>query len=168
MRQILTTALVIATAVVMLSGCSSSGTSGNAANTAGPSGVIDTASQALDTTAAAPATTTAPAAPQYTVSQQNAITSAKAYLDQGGGFSKAGLIQQLTSKAGEGFKLADAQFALDHIKVNYDQQAVLSAKAYMQQGGFSRSSLIEQLTSSAGEQYTLAQAKYAADQVGLK
>jgi hypothetical protein len=111
---------------------------------------------------------TAPAAPKFTVAEQNAIQSAQAYLTMGTGFSRAGLIQQLSSSAGEGFKKADAVFAVDHIKVDWNQQAVLSAKGYLAMGtGFSRAGLIQQLTSTAGEQFTLAQATYAANKVGL-
>lgn len=104
--------------------------------------------------------------PSYTVAQQNAIQSAQSYLEMSG-FSRAGLIQQLTSKAGEGFKMADALFAINHIKVDWNKEAVESAKSYLDMGGFSRASLIQQLSSKAGEQFTPAQAKYAADHVGL-
>lgn len=104
---------------------------------------------------------------KYTPAQDNAIEAAKAYLDLGGGFSRAGLISQLTSKAGDGYKMADAVFAVNHIKVDYNQQAVLSAKAYLNTSSFSRSGLIQQLSSAAGDQYTVKQATFAADKVGL-
>lgn len=104
--------------------------------------------------------------PKYTVAQENAIESAENYLDMTG-FSRAGLIQQLTSPAGDAFKRADAVFAVRHIKVNWKNEAVESAKSYLDMTGFSRAGLIQQLTSSAGDQYTRAQAEYAADQVGL-
>ena len=82
-------------------------------------------------------------------------------------FSRAGLIDQLTSSAGSGFSVADATFAVNYLHPDFDAQAVLAAKSYMQLGGFSRASLIEQLTSSAGSSFTLAQATYAANAVGL-
>jgi len=110
----------------------------------------------------------APAAPAPTVAQQQALTSAQNYLSSGMGFSKAGLLDQLTSSAGEGFTVADARWAIRHAHPDWNAQAVQSAKNYMSSGmGFSRSELIDQLTSSAGEGFTLAQATYAADQVGL-
>jgi hypothetical protein len=116
---------------------------------------------------AAPATS-APAAPAGpTVSQQQALDSAKSYLDMGTGFSRAGLIDQLSSSAGDQFSVADATWAVDHSGADWYTQAVMSAKGYMKMGGFSRASLIDQLTSSAGEQFTLAQATYAVNQVGL-
>jgi hypothetical protein len=119
------------------------------------------------TTAPAAPATSAPAAPAGpTVSQQQALDSAQSYLDMGG-FSRAGLIDQLTSQAGEGFSLADATWAVNRSGADWNAQAVLSAKSYLDMGGFSRSGLIEQLTSQYGEQFTLAQATYAVNQVGL-
>jgi hypothetical protein len=108
----------------------------------------------------------APAAPAPTVAQEQALESAKSYLDMGG-FSRAGLIDQLSSSAGEGFAKADAIWAVKHAHADWNEQAVLSAKSYLDMGGFSRASLIDQLSSSAGEGFTVAQATYAANQVGL-
>ncbi len=105
--------------------------------------------------------------PSYTVAQQQAIEAAQTYLSMGTGFSRAGLIQQLSSKYGDGFSVADATFAVDHIKVSWNQQAVESAKTYLQMGGFSRASLVQQLSSKYGDGFTLAQATYAANHVGL-
>lgn len=116
--------------------------------------------------------TTAPSKPKhtgpsYTVAQENAMQSARGYLGMGTGFSRAGLINQLSSKAGEGFPKTVATFAVNHLSVDWNKQAVLSAKGYLDMGtGFSRSSLINQLTSKAGEQFTMAQATYAAHHVG--
>ena len=101
-----------------------------------------------------------------TVAQQQAVDSAKSYLSMGG-FSRAGLIQQLSSSAGEGFPEAVAVFAVDHLHLNWNEQAVESAKSYLSMGGFSRAGLIQQLSSSAGEGFTYAQAVYAANKVGL-
>jgi Host cell surface-exposed lipoprotein len=99
---------------------------------------------------------------------QQAVESAQNYLSIGGGFSRAGLIKQLSSSYGEGFPRAVAIFAVDHLQVNCDQQAVKSAKNYLSTGGgFSRAELIQQLSSSYGEGFTHAQAVYAANQVGL-
>jgi hypothetical protein len=84
-----------------------------------------------------------------------------------GGFSRHGLIQQLSSSSGDGFRKANAIFAVNHLKVNWNQQAVESAKSDVSMGGFSRSSLIQQLESRAGAGFTHAQAMYAANAVGL-
>ena len=107
-----------------------------------------------------------PAPKPPTVAQEQALESAESYLDMGG-FSRAGLIDQLHSSAGEGFRMADARWAVNHTHANWNHQAVLSAKSYLDMGGFSRASLIDQLSSPYGEQFTVAQATYAANQVGL-
>jgi hypothetical protein len=103
-----------------------------------------------------------------TAAQQQAVESATNYVSMGSGFSRAGLIKQLTSSYGEGFPETVAIFAVDHLHVNWNEQAVDSAKTYMSMGsGFSRAGLIQQLTSSYGEAFTYAQAVYAANKVGL-
>jgi Host cell surface-exposed lipoprotein len=99
---------------------------------------------------------------QMTSGQENALESAQSYIDMSG-FSKKGLIRQLSSSAGEGFSKADATFAAKHVDVNWKAEAVESAQSYLDMGGFSKQRLIEQLSSSAGEGFTLAQAQYAAD-----
>jgi len=101
-----------------------------------------------------------------TESQQNAVQSSQNYL-QLKGFSKQGLIDQLSSSAGEGFSVHDATVAVDSLQVNWDEQAVRSAKDYLKLHGFSCQGLIEQLSSSAGDQFTEEQAQYAAHKVGL-
>ena len=113
--------------------------------------------------------TSAPAAPAgLTGSQQQALDSASSYLDLGTGFSRSGLIDQLSSPYGGKFSVADATWAADHSGADWNAQAVISAKGYMNLGtGFSRSGLIDQLTSPYGGKFTLAQATYAVNQVGL-
>lgn len=109
----------------------------------------------------APAIPAAPAAPPLTGPQQNAVSSAQGYLDMSG-FSRLGLIGQLSSSAGEGYSRNDATVAVDSLHVDRNAQAVRSAKEYLAMSAFSCSGLIEQLSSSAGEQYTQAQASYGA------
>jgi multidrug efflux pump subunit AcrB len=105
-----------------------------------------------------------PAEPEMTSGQENAVESAESYLEYSG-FSREGLIQQLSSDAGEGFAKADASFAVNHVDVNWNEEAVESAQDYLDYSSFSSDGLIEQLSSSAGEGFTLAQAQYAVDQV---
>jgi hypothetical protein len=102
----------------------------------------------------------------YTAGQENAMESAQQYLDMQG-FSRLGLIDQLSSSYGDGYSVADATFAVDHIKVDWNAEAVKAAKAYLDMEGFSRQGLIGQLSSSYGDKFTLAQATYAANHVGL-
>jgi hypothetical protein len=129
----------------------------------------DPAPAAPTTTAPAAPATSAPAAPAGpTVSQQQALDSAQSYLGLDSGFSRQGLIDQLDSPYGGKFSVADATWATDDSGADWDAQAVLAAKGYMNLGtGFSRSGLIDQLDSPYGGKFTLAQATYAANHVGL-
>ena len=82
-------------------------------------------------------------------------------------FSRKGLIRQLSSDAGDGYSKADATYAVDHIEVNWNEQAAKSAKSYLDMTHFSRKGLIQQLESSAGDGYTHAQAVYGVNKAGL-
>jgi hypothetical protein len=102
--------------------------------------------------------------PEMTSAQRNAVESAQRYLDMSG-FSKKGLIQQLSSSAGEGFSRADATYAANHVGADWKAEAVESAQSYLEMGGISKQGLIEQLSSAAGEGFTVAQARYAVNKV---
>lgn len=119
---------------------------------------------------AAPAEPAEPAKPAMTVPQENAVESAESYLDYSG-FSRAGLVGQMTSEYGEGFEPADAEFAIVYLEqnglVDWNAEAVESAQSYLDYSSFSRSGLFDQLTSEYGEQFTAEQANYALDTVGL-
>jgi hypothetical protein len=97
--------------------------------------------------------------------QKNAARSAKQYLRLTG-FSRDGLIQQLSSEAGNGYSVADATAAVDSLNVDWNQEAVESAKQYLSMQGFSCKGLIQQLSSSAGHKFTVSQATYGAQQAG--
>jgi hypothetical protein len=97
--------------------------------------------------------------------QKNAVRSAKQYLSMQG-FSRAGLIHQLSSEYGDGYEVADATVAVDSLNVDWNKEAVRSAKQYLNMMGFSCKGLIEQLSSSAGDKYTESQAAYGARQAG--
>jgi hypothetical protein len=97
-----------------------------------------------------------------TTAQQQAVDAAESYLNLGQGFSEQGLLQQLTSSAGSGFSKSDAEFAINYVHPNWDQQADDAAKSYLDLGqGFSEQGLLQQLTSSAGGGFTQAQAEFA-------
>jgi hypothetical protein len=100
--------------------------------------------------------------------QEQAVEAAQNYLSMGEGFSRNGLIQQLSSKYGSGFPKAVAAFAVNYLHVNWYQQAVQSARSYKATGGgFSCSGMIQQLESSAGSSFTHAQAVYGARKAGV-
>ena len=97
--------------------------------------------------------------------QMNARRSADNYLNMKG-FSREGLVQQLSSSAGDGYAEADAIAAVDTLDVDWNEQAARSAKDYLNMMGFSCSGLIEQLSSSAGDKFTEAEARYGAQKAG--
>lgn len=97
--------------------------------------------------------------------QRNAVRSAQSYLAMTG-FSRQGLIEQLSSDAGDGYSVADATAAVDSLTVDWNEQAARSAKNYIDMMGFSCNGLIDQLSSDAGDGYTRAQAQFGAKQVG--
>jgi len=103
--------------------------------------------------------------PRLTGPQRNAQRSARNYLSMKG-FSREGLIEQLSSEYGEGYELADATVAVDSLDIDYNENAAKSGRDYLAMSGFSCRGLIEQLSSSYGDGYTEAQATYGAQQAG--
>lgn len=108
------------------------------------------------------ATTSDPAA-KLTAVQKNARKSAENYLSTMP-FSKDGLIQQLSSDAGDKFSAADATAAVNTLDTNWNEQAAKAAKNYMKIQPMSCDGLIQQLSSTAGDKYTTDQATYGAKQ----
>jgi predicted 3-demethylubiquinone-9 3-methyltransferase (glyoxalase superfamily) len=99
--------------------------------------------------------------PEMTPGQENALEAAQNYIDLMG-FSKVGLIQQLSSSAGDGYSRADATFAANNVDANWKEEAVEAAKNYLDTMPMSKDALIQQLSSAAGDKFTPAQARYAA------
>jgi len=93
--------------------------------------------------------------------QQEAYGAAQSYLDSSG-FSKDGLIDQLSSEYGSDFAKKDAKKAVDALDVDWNKQAVRAAKSYRESGHFSTNGLIEQLESDYGSQFTHSEAVYGA------
>lgn len=88
-----------------------------------------------------------------TTSQDNAVRSGGSYLDSSA-FSRTGLIKQLKY---EGYSLADATYAVDHVSVDWNEQAAKSAASYLDSSAFSRSGLMDELLY---EGFTQSQASY--------
>ncbi|RZG78359.1 hypothetical protein EXE10_18235 [Acinetobacter sp. WCHAc060033] len=103
--------------------------------------------------------------PSLTRPQLNAVRSANQYLSVAG-FSRKGLIDQLSSEYGDGYSKADATAAVDSLSIDWNEQAVRSANQYLSISGFSCNGLIEQLSADAGDKYTKKQASYGAQQAG--
>jgi hypothetical protein len=131
-----------------------------------PDGTYGSAGNPVATTAPPPPPT-APPAPVETPGQSNARRSAQQYLSLGHGFSRAGLIEQLSSSYGEGFSIDDATYGVDATNTDWNAQACLSAKSYLTFSAFSHTGLVEQLSSEAGEKFTPDEAEYGVTCAGL-
>lgn len=84
-------------------------------------------------------TSAASYSPSY--GEQNALATAKSYLDFTA-FSYSGLIEQLEY---EGFSHSEAKYAADHCGADWNEQAEKSVQQYLDFMSFSRHGLIEQL-----------------------
>ncbi len=94
-----------------------------------------------------------------TLGQKNAIKSAESYLAYSG-FSRSGLIEQLEF---EGYSNEESTFAVDHVTVDWNEQAARVAQSYLNYSAFSRQGLIDQLKF---EGFTQAEAEYGVTAVG--
>lgn len=111
------------------------------------------------TTTVPPTTTTTapPEDPQVT----NARRSAQSYLDIMG-FSRQGLIDQLSSEYGDQYPVEVATAAVDSLNVDWNAEAVEKAQSYLEMMGFSHAGLVDQLSSEYGDQFTREQAEHGA------
>lgn len=103
--------------------------------------------------------TEAPTEPSETLSQKNALRSAKNYISMMG-FSYTGLIQQLEF---EGYPHEDAVYGADNCNADWFAEAAESAKNYINMMPMSRDELINQLEF---EGFTSEQAEHGAQAVG--
>lgn len=92
----------------------------------------------------------------------SALTSAETYSDMMH-MSKAGIFDQLTSEYGGQFTEDAAQYAVDTIDADWNNNALESAKTYQNEMAMSPAAIHEQLTSEYGGQFTSSQADYAID-----
>jgi SOS response regulatory protein OraA/RecX len=107
-------------------------------------------------------TTTVPtteAPEQGTLGERNAKDKALDYLDAMS-FSRQGLVDQLLY---EGFSLAEAEYGVNAIDVDWNEQAALKAQDYLDSMSFSRQGLVDQLLY---EGFTQAQVEYGVNAVG--
>ncbi|MFD8495909.1 Ltp family lipoprotein [Amycolatopsis sp. NPDC059657] len=170
---------IVAALMLIIIVAAATSTPDKSATTAPPSQVATPTSQATAPTSQATAPTSqatappqstpeavAPAtseAPQFSPQVELARSSAESYLSISG-FSRAGLIKQLSSQAGDGYPKDVATQAVDSLHIDWNAQAAKSAQSYLDIQPFSCSGLVNQLSSSAGDGYTKAQATYGAHQ----
>ena len=94
-----------------------------------------------------------------TIGQENALQSAKSYLNVSA-FSYQGLIDQLEY---EKYSVEDATYEVDNCGADWNEQALKSAQNYLNISAFSYQGLYNQLVY---EKYTSDQAVYAVDNCG--
>ena len=94
--------------------------------------------------------------------QLNALEQAKSYSDLMH-MSKKRLYKQLTSEYGEGFTKEEAQYAIDHLEVDWKANALENAKTYQESLHMSKNRIYQQLISDYGEGFTKEEAQYAID-----
>lgn len=99
--------------------------------------------------------------PELTTAEEGACKFAMQMLFSDTGMSRDFLIQQLET---QGFTEAESTLAIDHCGVDWNEEAVKSAKFYLKTSGGSRDMVMSWL--SIGH-FTDEQANYACDQVGL-
>jgi hypothetical protein len=83
------------------------------------------------------------------------------------GFSRQGLIDQLSSEYGDKFSVDEATPAVDGLVVDWNAEAAEAAQSYLELRGFSCQGLIDQLSSAYGDQFTLDEATFGATQAGV-
>ncbi len=102
--------------------------------------------------------------PQVPMEHRQALKAAELYLKTMP-FSKRGLYHQLTSEYGNKFPPEAAQYAVDNVKTDWNENAARAAANYLNLMPMSREELIQQLTSEAGDKYTLEEAQYGVEKV---
>lgn len=93
---------------------------------------------------------------------QSALKKADRYANRQH-MSKAGLYDQLTSEYGEQFSEEAAQYAVDNVQADWNENALVKARRYQENQDMSPASVYEQLTSEYGEKFTPEEAQYAVD-----
>lgn len=90
----------------------------------------------------------------------SALTKAETYSDMMH-MSKQGIYDQLTSEYGEDFSDEAAQYAIDNVQADWNQNALEKARTYQDDMAMSPNAIHDQLTSEYGEQFTSSEADYA-------
>lgn len=99
----------------------------SATNTAVTAEAASSSEPVAKASAASVPTAAADTAPKLTGPQKNAVRSARQYLSMTG-FSRDGLIAQLSSDYGDGYAVADATAAVDSLDVDWNENAARSAR----------------------------------------
>ena len=93
---------------------------------------------------------------------KTALRKAQSYCDNMH-MSYSRLYDQLTSEYGEQYSADAAQYAVDNVDTDWNENALLMAKSYQDSLDMSPAAIYDQLVSSYGEGFTPEQAQYAID-----
>lgn len=93
---------------------------------------------------------------------KSALRKAKDY-DKLMHMSKDALYDQLVSEYGEKFSEDAAQYAIDNLDADWNENALAKAEEYSKTMHMSKAGIYDQLTSDYGEKFTPEQAQYAVD-----
>lgn len=162
--------IILAVIIVLGIIAAASGGSDSSSKDSGKSENTSTSEQTNDAQATEePEKTTEPGpTASYTTEEKNCYKSAKNYLDLMG-YSKQGLIEQLSSEYGDNYSKETAEKIVNDIEkageVDWVEEAKESARNYLDIMPFSKQELIEQLCSDAGDKYTREQAEKAVSAV---
>ncbi|MGO3361724.1 MAG: Ltp family lipoprotein [Corynebacterium sp.] len=91
---------------------------------------------------------------------RSALSSAETYSEMMH-MSKAGIYDQLTSEYGGQFTAEAAQYAIDNIDADWNNNALESARTYQDTMNMSPAAIHDQLTSEYGGQFTAEEADFA-------
>lgn len=91
---------------------------------------------------------------------RSALRSAETYADMMH-MSKAGIFDQLTSEHGDQFTEEAAQYAIDNVEADWNNNALESAITYQDMMAMSPAAIHDQLTSEHGDKFTTEEADYA-------
>lgn len=75
--------------------------------------------------------------------------------------SKAGIYNQLISEYGEKFTEEEAQYGVDNVDADWNENALATAKNYQDNLALSPEAIRDQLTSEYGDKFTQEEADYA-------
>ena len=155
-------AIIVISVIGEAFGGDSDDTSNSSSKTEQKSSSNSSSSSTAESSSASESSSTAESSSSGKVSAEYraALRKAQSYSDNMY-MSKKGVYDQLTSEAGEQFPADAAQYAVDHVKADWNKNALKKAKSYQENMDMSVEAIRDQLTSEAGEQFTQEEANYA-------
>lgn len=77
--------------------------------------------------------------------------------------SKTAIYEQLISENGDKFDEDAAKYAVDNLKVDFNDNALRAAQTYFDDMNMTKEEIFTQLSSKHGDKFTEAEAQYAID-----